>query len=128
MKNAQTRLQQNDVCRVTSDVHCGGHRNADIGRMQGRGVIDSVSHIAHHVAATFEGMNDAVFLHGRDAGEYRRLFRPMLERRIAGRFEFLTQHDSGILNADLFANMPRHQFVVAGQDLDVDAITLHGYD
>ena len=82
-------------------------------------VIDPVSHIAHDVAAAFEGVNDAVFLHRRDAREYRRLFRPVLERGIAGRFELLTQHDGRILDADLFANVTCHQFVVAGQDLDV---------
>ena len=43
----------------------------------------------------------------------------MLERGIAGGFEFLTQHDGGILDADLFANVTCHQFVVAGQDFDL---------
>ena len=127
-RTAETRLQQNDVRCVSSNVYRGGYRNTDIGGMQGGGVIDPVSHIAHDVAAAFEGMNDAVFLHRRDAREYRRLFRPVLERGIAGRFELLTQHDPRILDADLFANVTCHQFVVAGQDFDVNAIALHGHD
>jgi hypothetical protein len=48
--------------------------------------------------------------------------------RLGRRVKVIAQHDSGIFDADFQANVPRHQFVVAGQDFDVHSIALHGRD
>ena len=47
----QPRLQQNDVGRVARHVHRRGYRNSHVCGVQRRRVVDSVSHISHHVPA-----------------------------------------------------------------------------
>ena len=56
-------------------------RDADVGGVQRRRVVDAVAHVADHVAAQLERENDAVLLHRRDAREDRRFFGQMLQAR-----------------------------------------------
>src|SRR5271169_1410846 len=103
MQDLQARLEQDDLCCLTGNVRRGRYGNADVRGMQRRRVIDSVSEVTHHVAAQLEGMDDPVFLHGRDPREHNRLFGKMLECRVTGVFELLAEDDRWILKANLLA-------------------------
>ena len=57
-QDAQVLLQQDDVGRLLGDVHGRVDRDADVGRVQGRGVVDPVAHVADDVAGLLEGEED----------------------------------------------------------------------
>ena len=59
-----------------------GDRDADVGGVQRRRVVDAVAQVADHVAAALEGKEDPVLLRRRDAREDRRLLGDRSERRI----------------------------------------------
>ena len=49
LQDQQAVFQQDDVGRLLGDVHRAVHRNAHIGGLEGRRVVDAVAHEAHHV-------------------------------------------------------------------------------
>ena len=57
-------------------------RDADVGGVQRRRVVDAVAQEADHVPAPLERQDDAVLLRRGDAGEYRGLLRHVPERRV----------------------------------------------
>ena len=61
-RTAEIVVEQDDVRRVLGDVDGAVHRDADIGRVQRRRVVDAVAEIADDVAATLQRQNDAVLL------------------------------------------------------------------
>lgn len=59
---AQVALEQNDVRGLSRDVDSRIDRNANVGFMQRRRVIDAVAKISHDVAAPAECLDNALFL------------------------------------------------------------------
>ena len=59
---SRSRLQQDDVGALAGDVHGLLDRDADIGRMQGRRIVDAVAEIADRVAGPLQGADDPLLL------------------------------------------------------------------
>ena len=68
-QDAEVLLQQDDVGRLLGDVHRRVDRDADVGGVQGRGVVDPVAHVADHVAGLLRARMIALLLVGLDLGE-----------------------------------------------------------
>ena len=85
LQHRKIGLEQDDVGRILGDIHGRIDGDADIGGMQGGGVIDAVAHEAHHMAAPLQGQDDAVLLGGRDAAEEVDLLDPRAQRLLAER-------------------------------------------
>ena len=120
---SQAGLEQDDVGGVARDVDGAGDRDADVGGVQRRRVVDAVAEEADDVAAALERQDDAVLLRGRDAREHASSAR----RRgaSAGSLMRSSSPPSTIcadVEADLRADVARDQLVVAGEDLDGDAV------
>ena len=122
LQHAEILLQQNDVGRVLGDIDRAIDRDADIGGVQRRRIVDAVAEIADDVAAALQPKNDAVLLNGRDPAEQVRLFQPRGERLVAERFDLGAGQQPGDRNAELGADMLRHALVVAAEDLDADTL------
>lgn len=74
------------------------------------------------MAAPLERNDDAVFLRRRDPGEDGGLFHNVAQRRVAHALDLVAHHDAAGVDPDLRADMPRDQFIVAGQNLDPNAV------
>jgi len=92
--------------------------------MQRRGIVDSVTEVANHVAAVFQRVDNPVLLHRRNAREHGAFLGQMLECGVAHLFEFFAENDRRILQSNLFANMPGHKFVISRQNFHLHAIAL----
>ena len=114
--------QQNDVGRVLGDIDRAIDRDADIGGVQRRRVVDPVAEIADDMTAVPQPKNDAVLLNGRDPAEQVRLFQPRGKRFVAERFDLGAGQQPGDRNAEFGADMLRHALVVAAEDLDADTL------
>src|ERR1051325_1647528 len=79
--------------------------------------------MTHNVAAVLERQDNSVFLRRRDAREDRSLLDDMRECGIGHLFKFITQNDSFAVEAYPRADMLRHQFVIAGKNLDFNSVT-----
>ena len=100
----------------------------DVGRVQGRGVVDAVAHEAHGVLAGLQGLDDALLVGGRDAGEQRGLLRRVRQLRVGHLLDLAAeQHELGG-QPDFLADLAGDQVVVARDDLDGDAVALQGLD
>ena len=84
---------QDDVGGVARDVGGGHHRDADVGGVQRRRVVDAVAHVADDVAAPLEREDDPVLLRRRDAREHRRLLGQVAERRVVDPGDLVAGHD-----------------------------------
>ena len=69
LENQQTVLQQDDVRRFLGNVHGAVDRNADVGRLQRRGVVDAVAHEADHMTLALQRPDDALLVRRRPAGQ-----------------------------------------------------------
>ena len=127
-QDQQGLFQQDHVRRLFGDVHGGIDADADVGGAQGRGVVDAVAHEADGVLAGLQGLDDALLVSGRDAGKQRGLAR-RVGKLIVGHLLDLAaeQHELGG-QPDLLADLAGDQIVVAGDDLDRDAVALQGLD
>ena len=59
---SRSRLQQDDVGALAGDIDGLFDRDADIGRMQRRRIVDAVAQIADRVARALQGANDPLLL------------------------------------------------------------------
>ena len=121
-RTPRSLLHKDHVRRRFRHVHGAVHGNADIGRMERRGIVDAVAEIPHHMAAPFQGEDDPVFLGRRHAAEEVHLLHPRRECRIIHLLDLCAGEHPGYGKAELRADMLGHQFVVAGDDLDRDPV------
>ena len=61
-QDIEIRLHEDDVGTVTGNVRCLVDRNADVGRVQCRCIVDAVAEIADRAAGTLESADDALLL------------------------------------------------------------------
>ena len=68
-RTSRSRFKQDDVGALARDVHGLVDRDADVGRVQRRGVVDPVAEVADRVARALERAHDALLLLRIDLGE-----------------------------------------------------------
>ena len=61
-QHVEVAPQKDDVGALAGDVHRLVDRDADIGRMQGRRVVDAVAEIADRVSGPLQGADDPLLL------------------------------------------------------------------
>src|SRR2546425_9455344 len=113
-------LQENQGCSLLSYIHGTIHRKADISGVQGGGVIDPVTEIAHHMTALLEGEDDAVFLGGRDATEQGSRLHARLQSVVIQLGDLCSCEYPCHGEVELCAHVLGDQLVVASHDLDPD--------
>src|SRR6516164_949899 len=90
--------------------------------MQRRRIIDAVAEKADDMATVLQTEDDPVFLDRRDPAEQGGLLQPRGQRLVAECFNFGPGQQPKNRNAELPADMPRHAFVVAAENLDANAV------
>src|SRR5438874_1886229 len=70
MENLEARLKQDDFSCIPRDIRRRRDGYTHIRRMQRRGIVDSVTEVANHVAAVFQRVDNPVLLHRRNAREH----------------------------------------------------------
>ena len=65
----QTLFEQDQVSRLLCDINCGVDRDPDVGRAQGRCIIDAVAHEADHMAIVVQHAHDALLMHRAQLGK-----------------------------------------------------------
>ena len=71
-EHRQALLQEDDVGRFLGDVDGAVDRDADVGGLERRAVVDAVAQIADHVPVAVQRIDDRRLLRRRDLGEHRR--------------------------------------------------------
>ena len=92
------------------------------------GVVDAVAEIADRVTATLEGRDDAGLLGRCQLGEERDPFGRLLELGVGHRLDRTAEQQPRGIQADVPAHLAGDQLVVAGEDLDRDAVGAEGGD
>ena len=88
-QHVQVAAEQDDVGALAGDVHRLLDRDADIGRMQGRRIVDAVAEIADRVAGPLQGADDPLLLLRIDFDEEIGARREMPQRLVLQRRELL---------------------------------------
>ena len=122
MQHAEARLEQDDVGGVSRDVDRAGDGDPDVGRVERGRIVDAVAEEPDDVAPALEREQDAVLLGGRDAREQGRALGHVLERGVGHRLDRVAEHDVAEVEPDLGADVASDALVVAGHDLDRDAV------
>ena len=118
-QHPQVLLQQHDVRRLLGHVHGAVHRDAHVGGVQRRGVVDAVAHVADHVARLPQREDDALLLVRLDLGEDVRVVSPGPDSASSLMCADLRAgEDRRVRRPDLAADVSRDQPVVAGDDLE----------
>ena len=128
MQHAEAALEQNDISRVLCDIDRAGHRDPDICGVQRGGIVDSIAEKADDVTAVLQREDYAVLLRRRYAGKDIRLFGHVREGRVIQASEIVAQDHFSAVDSNLRADVPGYQFIVAGQDLDLDTVSPQGGD
>src|SRR5450830_116478 len=118
----QTLFQQNQIRCFLSDVDGGINGDTDVGCPQRRCIVDAVAHEADHMAQIMQRTYDTFFMDGAELGEHSGFFDHLVEFGIAHRFYLRTQYHAFDFEANLVADLGRHQFIVAGQNFDRHAM------
>ena len=63
------------VGEFLGDIHGGIDTDPYVRRVQGGGIVDTVSHEAHRVIAGLQGLDDSLLVGGRDSCKQRRSLR-----------------------------------------------------
>jgi hypothetical protein len=122
VEHVQAPLAQDDVGCVLGHVRRVDHRDAHVGRVQRRRVVDAVAEKADHVAAQLQRRHHAVLLRRQHAREDRVPFGECGERGFAERVGLAAEHDHARIQPDRLADATRDALVVAGEDLHRDAV------
>jgi len=113
--------KEDEIRRFLGHVHCLVHGNADVRGVQGRRVIDAVAHVAHDVAGLLQRQDDALLLVGIHLREDGGVLRDVPECLVLQICHLLCGQNGFGRQADDLRDVPGHQAVVAGDDLDVHA-------
>ena len=126
LQNHQILFQKDDVRGLFGDIHGGIHRDADICRFHGGGVIDAVSHKADRMSVAAQRGYDAGLLIRGKLGEYIGGFRSLYQFIITHALHVGTEEQISHFHAHLFADTAGHAVVVSGKNLCGYAVLLQG--
>ena len=101
MHDAEIVLEQHEVGRLLGDVRGAVDRDADIGRMQRRSIVDAVAEKAHHHACALQGQENSLLLLRPDAAEQIDRRQPRPERLLGQASELLPGQHAAHRDADL---------------------------
>ena len=119
-QHVEVALQQDDVRALACDVHSLIDRDADVGRMQCRRVVDPVAEVADRVPRVLQREHDAFLLLRIDLGEERHPRRPLPERLIRECREHVPCDHRRRVEPDHLGKVARDEAVVPRDDLDLD--------
>ena len=112
-ENSQILFQKHDIRRFFGHIHRRVHGNADIGRMEGGGVIDAVPHVSHDMPRLAQGQDNAFFLVRLHFREDVRL-RYLLQKSAVAYFpEFTARKNFCLRHAHILAHLGGHEAIVA---------------
>ncbi len=113
--------QQNDVGALAGDIDGLVHRDADVGFVERRRIVDAVAEIADGVPGPLQRAHDALLLLRIDLGEDVGALGAMPQRLVIEMIEALAGEKRMGLEPDRLGDMGGDVTVVAGDDLDADA-------
>lgn len=116
--------QQHDVGRFASDIDSGIDRDANVGRVQCRRVVDAVTEIADHMPRLFPCEDDPLFLIRFDLRKDIDIGNSLHERFVAEQTQLRTGQQDCVVQAHLPRNLGGHEHVVAGNHLQTHAEVL----
>ena len=128
MEHVEPSLQQDDVRGLPRDVDGARDRDADVGPVEGRRVVDPVAEEADDVAVRLERAEDPMLLRRRDAGKDVRLLCDPREGALVQVLDLTAKDDPAVVDADLAADVPSDELVVAGEDLHLHAVAAQAGD
>ena len=120
---------QDHVSRAFGDVGAGdAHGNADVGRLERRGIVDAVASHGRDVAVGFDGLDDLDFVLRRDPGEDPDLLGALLEFFRRAGIDLVAGHALAPLgaNAEFLSDGEGGVDVVAGDHDGRDAGATEG--
>src|ERR1035438_3553373 len=121
-------FEQDQIRRLLGDVGSRVDRDADVRSSQGGSIVDAVAHESDDVALTPESANDPLLVGGREAGEQRGLLGRIGQLGI-GHFLDVRAQQHGIgRKSHVLAHLAADQIVVAGENLNSDAMLVKGLD
>ncbi len=116
---AQIRFEQDKVGGVFGHIHRGVHREAHVGGMQGRRVVDAIAHIADHVPGLAQRKDDAFLLVGIHFREDRGAFGKMPEGLVTQVGQLTAGQHTRDLQLHRLRDVPRHLLIIAGDEFDL---------
>ena len=121
-ENVEAGLDEDNVGGFTGHVHGRCDRDAHVGRVQRRSIVDSIAHVSDDVAAMFQRHDDAVLLRRRHPREDRGHLGDVRQRGIAHALQFIAEHDLARFEADLAADVRCDEVPIAGDDLHLHSV------
>ena len=112
----QVLFQQNDVGRLLGDIDGAVHRQAHVGRLQRRTVIDAVAEKADHVPLAAQQTHHARLLRRRQLGKDARALRQIGQRHVVQAVDAAAQHHLARVQADFAAHLAGDDVVIARKD------------
>ena len=120
-KHVEIAAQQDDVGALAGDIHGLFDRDADVGRMQGRRIVDAVAEVADGVSGSLQGADDPLLLLRIDFDEQVGARREVPQRLVLELSELVAGEHGLRIEADGLRQMRRHIAIVAADHLDADA-------
>ena len=127
-QNHQVFFQKNNVCRFLRDIDCVIHRNANVGGLHCRSVIDTITHEANGMAVIAKDSDDAGLLSRRELCKYVSMLRRFCQSVVVHLVNIGAQQQVVDLQAYPFADKAGYLVVVASQNFGCNAILLEGFD
>ena len=120
-KHVEIAAQQDDVGALAGDIHGLFNRDADIGRMQGRRIVDAVAEISDRVPGSLQGADDPLLLLRIDFDEEIGAWREVPQRLVLEFSQVVAGEHRLRIEADGLRQMRRHIAIVSADHLDADA-------
>ena len=119
----QAVIQENDVRGLARDVRAAlAHRDADVGGLERRRVVDSVAGHDQHFTVRLERLHQRELLFRQDAGEDAHPPDPLPEGGERERGDLgSAEHAGSGVDAGLAGNRERGRRIVAGDHRDIDS-------
>jgi len=120
-QNVQVLFQQHQVRGDLRHVDGGIHRNADIRGVQCWRVVDPIAQVTDNVPCLLKSQDNALFLMGIHLGEDGGAFGSMPECFVSHAVQLAAGQQLGDRQVHRLGDVPCHQLVVAGDDLELHA-------
>ena len=111
-------LEQHEIGGLLGHVHRLIDRDAHVGGVQGGGVVDAVTHVAHHLTAFLQSQENAFFLVGIDLDEEIRSLDSLPQCLIVQIVHLGAGEYAAYLQPDGICRVQGYQAVIAGDDLE----------